>query len=90
MNDELKQQIYLLEDSIKKMKDLLLIKTDGKLYINKKIEDGILDNLHQASDIQLKKLHNYNWRFYNDLNNSDNLKNEIKYRLRLAKIDSLL
>ena len=85
-----KNIIENLEGSIKELQTLLDVKLDFKLLLYKKVEDGILDNLKNASIEQLKKLKNYKWRYYTSLNNNENLCSEIKKRLRLVKLNNLL
>ena len=57
----------------------------------KKIEDGILENIQNASDSQITNLtNNYIFSYYSELNNKVILKNEIKKRLRDYKLENLL
>jgi hypothetical protein len=90
MEKNLINTIEALENTIKEAQELLDVKGDFKLLISKKIEDGILDNLQNASLSQLESLKMYKWNFYDYLNNKKNLDNEIKKRLRLNKINSLI
>jgi transcription termination factor NusB len=67
----------------------LLKAGDNSMYIWKKVEDGILDNLHNANQHQLDQLQYFKFMFYSDLNNKENLKNEITRRLRDKKLNDL-
>ena len=91
MDTELEKQLTILEQTVKKLKDALLDNNDfSRLYIHKKIEDGILEKVQDASEQQLNRLNYYKWIYYSNLNDNNNLKNEIKNRLRNSKLDSLL
>jgi len=56
----------------------------------KRIEDGILDNLHNANPSQLRRLNTYSFKFYSELNNSDKLESLIKSKLREHRLKKLL
>lgn len=58
----------------------------------KKIEDGILDNIHNSNQHQLNAIMNaYNFRFYTDFNKDrELLRNEITKRLRANKLNKIL
>lgn len=60
--------------------------------VNKKIEDGILDSIHNANNHQLSVILNggYRFRFYTELNDKEKLRNEIQKRLRDNKLKELL
>jgi len=70
-------------------------KSSGRSYVetevNKKIEDGILDSIHNANNHQLSVILNggYRFRFYTELNNKETLRNEIQKRLRDNKLKEL-
>ncbi len=70
-------------------------KSAGRSYVetevNKKIEDGILDSIHNANPHQLNRILNggYRFRFYTELNNQETLRNEIQKRLRDKKLNNL-
>lgn len=63
-----------------------------KAEINKKIEDGILDSIHNANNYQLNVLLNNGYRFsyYTELNDMSKLKNEIQSRIRNNKLEQIL
>jgi len=71
-------------------------KSSGRSYLEtevyKKIEDNILDSIHNANKHQLNVILNggYKFRFYTELNNNETLKNEIQKRLRDNKLKELL
>ncbi len=58
----------------------------------KKIEDGLLDNIHNANESQLNHMiSNYRFRYYTDYNiDKDLLKSEITKRLRDNKLKQLI
>jgi hypothetical protein len=62
------------------------------LMLSKKIEDGILDNIHNANESQLNHMiSNYRFRYYTDYNiDKDLLKSEITKRLRDNKLKQLI
>lgn len=88
---EMDELVKDLEKLASKMEELnQVLKTgDNSMYVWKKIEDGILDNIHKANDYQLERLYNFRFKFYSDLNNKENLKNEITKRLRDKKLNDL-
>lgn len=58
---------------------------------HKRIEDGILDSIHNANNHQLNFMlkGGYKFRFYTELNDQETLKNEIQKRLRDNKLKEL-
>jgi hypothetical protein len=83
-----------LTDSLKRLIEVMgEIRSTSEFKIkeiDKNIEDGILKNLDKADENQLKRLSNFKWKYYNELNDEDNLKNRIVYELRYKKIDNIL
>lgn len=63
--------------------------SEAEVY--KKIEDGILDSIHNANNHQLGFLlgGSFKFRFYTELNNQETLRNEIQKRLRDNKLKEL-
>lgn len=58
--------------------------------LRKKIEDGILDNIHNATNDQLGRLaRNYRFMYYYEYNDDDVFLSEIKRRLRDKKLEDL-
>ena len=58
--------------------------------LRKKIEDGILDNIHNATSDQLIRMwRNYRFMYYYEYNDSDVFLSEIKRRLRDKKLEDL-
>ena len=64
----------------------------AEVELFKKIEDGILDSIHKANNHQLSVLLNggYKFKYYTELNDPKNRKNEIQNRLRDNKLNELL
>jgi hypothetical protein len=58
----------------------------------KKIEDGILDSIHNANDHQLNVLlkGGYKFRYYTELNNKETIRLEIQRRIREIKLNQIL
>lgn len=58
----------------------------------KNIEDGLLDNIHNANESQLNHMmSNYRFRYYTEYNtDKDLLKSEITKRLRDNKLKQLI
>ena len=55
----------------------------------KKSEDGILENIHNATSHQIDRMYSYNWKFYTQYNDKTVLKSEILMRVRESKIKKL-
>ncbi|CAG7581690.1 MAG: hypothetical protein SLAVMIC_00977 [uncultured marine phage] len=74
------------------MKDLIdIVKCgDKNAYIYKRIEDGILNKLPNASEKQLEMLENYGFQFYTSLNDKETLRSFIKSKLREDRLGKLL
>jgi hypothetical protein len=72
------------------------IKSTGRSFFEtetfKKVEDGILDSIYKANEYQLSVLLNggYKFKYYTELNDPENRKNEIQKRLRDNKLNELL
>ena len=88
-----------LESSIKTIEHIMLInkRRNGRSFLEaetfKKVEDGILDNIHKANAHQLEVLlsgRGYKFQFYHELNNKELLKAEITNRLRENKLKEIL
>jgi hypothetical protein len=58
----------------------------------KKIEDGILDSIHNANTHQLNVILNggYKFRYYTELNNKETLRLEIQRRIRESRLNQVL
>jgi hypothetical protein len=57
---------------------------------HKRIEDGILDSIHTASEEQIDRLVRYRkWVYYYEYEDSSLLENEIKARLRNNKLNEI-
>lgn len=55
-----------------------------------KVEDGILDNIHNANNHQLNTIMNgYKWKYYVEYNDTDLLANEVRRRIRTKKLEKL-
>lgn len=57
--------------------------------VHKAMEDGILDNIHNATNVQINKLKTYKFKYYSELNDDDVLLAEIRKRLRDRKLEEL-
>ena len=89
-----------LENLIKKVSDLKDLSERSQserkdittMSVYKKVEDGVLDNIHNASKSQLINfLENYRFYYYTEYNNNKELlKNEVNRRLRDDKLKQLL
>jgi hypothetical protein len=87
-----------LESCVQALENInsILKKSSGRSYaeteVNKKIEDGILDSIHNANNHQLSVILNggYKFRFYTELNNKETLRSEIQKRLRNNKLKEIL
>ena len=85
-----------IENSIKKLDEIIEISSrPGNSYLEKavwkKVEDGILDNIHNADSFQLTKmLTTYKFRYYTEYNNKEVLRSEIQRRVRLNNLDKIL
>ena len=97
----LKQTLDLFEglenlaDKLEEMKEIIKKSHKGdylRVDLDKKIEDGILDKIHNANKHQLNIILNggYKFRFYTELNDKQNLRNEVQKRLRDNKLNSLI
>jgi hypothetical protein len=97
----LKQTLDLFEglenlaDKLEEMKEIIKKSHKGDYLsadLDKKIEDGILDKIHNANKHQLNIILNggYKFRFYTELNDKENLRNEVQKRLRDNKLNSLI
>jgi hypothetical protein len=71
--EELKEMLEKLSTSIKEMSETIEVSKkypDNKdisgLLLQKRIEDGLIKNLHNASQEQLEKMKNGYWRYYKD------------------------
>lgn len=70
--DELKEMLEKLSNAMKDMSEIVEVsqkypnnKDIFGLLLDKRIEDGLINNLHNASEEQLKRLkEDYGWRYY--------------------------
>jgi hypothetical protein len=58
----------------------------------KKIEDGVLDSIHNANTHQLNVILNggYKFRYYTELNNKETLRSEAQKRIRESRLNQVL
>lgn len=94
---DFKEKLEDLIEKISELKDLAersqkSRRETGTMYLYKNIEDGILNNIHNAGKEQLINfLENYRFYYYNEYNNDKELlKNEVNRRLRDNKLKQLL
>lgn len=97
MRDKLSDKLKSMIKSLEEMTDILNKSVDTNDHVSrvnlfKRIEDGILDNIHNADNHQLNHiLNSYQFRYYTDFNkNKELLKREINKRLRSYKLNKLL
>lgn len=97
MRDNLSDKLKSMIKSLEEMTDILNKSVDtnehvSRVNLSKRIEDGILDNIHNADNHQLNHiLNSYQFRYYTDFNkNKELLKREINKRLRSYKLNKLL
>lgn len=72
--DELKEILEKLSNTMKDMSEVVEVsqkypnnKDIFVLLLDKKIEDGLINNLHNASEEQLKRMKNdYVWKYYKE------------------------
>jgi hypothetical protein len=84
-----------LSNKLEEMKEIAKKSHNGdylRVDVDKKIEDGILDSIHNANPHQLNHILNggYIFRFYTELNDKESLRNEVQRRLRDNKLNSLI
>lgn len=92
--------IKSLENCVKSLEDMTEIldrkNKIGRSYLEtetfKKIEDGILDSIHNANNHQLDVILNggYKFKYYYELNNKELLKSEVQRRIRENKLNEIL
>lgn len=97
MKDNLSDKLKSMIKSLEEMTDILNKSVDtnehvSRVNLSKRIEDGILDNIHNADNHQLNHiLNSYQFRYYTDFNkNKELLKSEITKRLRDNKLNKIL
>jgi 3-dehydroquinate dehydratase len=58
----------------------------------KKIEDGILDSIHNANTHQLNVILNggYKFRYYTELNKKETIQSEVQRRIRESRLNQIL
>lgn len=92
---ELKDSLRRAADRMSEMLDIVKrSKHTGRdeffMETHKRIEDGILDNIHTASEEQIWLLVRYRkWVYYYEYEDSNLLENEIKARLRNNKLKEI-
>jgi len=93
----IKEETIEIINKIKELKDLAERsnksgRDTSTLFIHKGIEDGILDNIHNASKEQLVRfLRDYRFSYYTEYNdNKQLLQSEINKRLRDNKLKKIL
>lgn len=87
-----------LESCVDKINNLSEITSKSKNFIYgfleaevyKKMEDGLLDNIHKANDKQLNYMLNHRFKYYIQFNDGEILAKEITKRLREHKINEIL
>jgi hypothetical protein len=92
-NNKLESMIKTLEEMTEVLDKSVSSKEHvSSIMLSKKIEDGLLDNIHNANESQLDHMiSNYRFRYYTDYNtDKDLLKSEIVKRLRDIKLNKIL
>jgi hypothetical protein len=97
MKNELELRLESMIDSLQEMQDVLSKSQSNRESVDmtilyKDIEDGILDNIHNANKKQLNHIINdYRFRYYTDFNtDKELLRSEITKRLRDSKLNRIL
>ena len=96
MEKDLILKLHSLSRELEDMKNIIKNQNTNDLnnistvLLYKKIEDGILDNIGNASESQIQSLYSYKFIYYNHLNDKNNLDKELKTILRNKKIDTIL
>ena len=92
---ELEDSLRMAADRMSELLDLVKrVKHTGHdvlfMETHKRIEDGILDSIHTASEEQIGLLVRYRkWVYYYEYEDSSLLENEIKARLRNNKLKEI-
>ena len=90
--------IHHLESCVKSLESMIEItkRKGSRSYSEcetfKKIEDGILDSIHNANTHQLNVILNggYKFRYYTELNNKETLRSEAQRRIRESRLNQIL
>jgi hypothetical protein len=97
MRNELEVKLESMIETLKEMQNVLSksksnVESISNTILYKNIEDGILNNIHNANNYQLNMImNNYKFNYYTEFNyNRDLLKNEINNRLRDYKLNRIL
>ena len=70
--EELKEMLEKLSDTMSEMKEVVEVSEkypDEDVYkklLDKRIEDGIIENLHNASEKQLERMKKWYWKYYKE------------------------
>ena len=88
---EVEEELKGLIKTIQELKELVGCKQPNAL-LWKRVEDGILDNIHKANDYQRNQIiNNYPFKFYGRFNrDKDSLKSLIKHKIREDRLKKLL
>jgi 3-dehydroquinate dehydratase len=94
--NELTKKLESIIETLEEMESVLNKSNSNRESVSmsilfKNIEDGILDNIHNANNKQLNHIiHNYTFRYYTEYNtDKDLLKSEINKRTRDIKLNDL-
>jgi hypothetical protein len=88
--NEIVQILEKLSNTIEELKNSA-VNSHPDVYIWKKVEDGILDNIANANELQLKRLRNYNFKYYIKFNTDrDLLDNLIQDKIREETLNELI
>lgn len=85
--EKVSDDIRDITDVTKRSKEIGV--TTDVAFTFKSIEDGILNNIHNATNEQINKLKTYKFKYYHELNDDDILLAEIRKRLRDRKLKEL-
>lgn len=85
--EKVSDDISDITDITKRSKEIGV--TTDVAFTFKSIEDGILNNIHNATNEQINKLKTYKFKYYHELNDNDVLLSEIRKRLRDSKLKDL-
>lgn len=90
--------IHHLETCVKTLENIMEItkRKGSRSYSEcetfKKIEDGILDSIHNANTHQLNVILNggYKFRYYTELNKKETIQSEVQRRIRESRLNQIL
>jgi hypothetical protein len=86
--EKVSDDISNITDITKRSKEIGV--TTDVAFTLKSIEDGIMNNIHNATRDQLDKLKYYKFKYYYEYNDDDVFLGEVRKRLRENKLQKIL